>query len=183
MTAMPGAIITNSCAAPCFITEGVSLMFLGLATALLPRFTGLGADLVLGWTMIAGGLLAAASGIGALPQVYLSRAASAVAAVAVGALALGPSSADGAALTTLVVGFLGVDAAALVATSRLRRSRAAAGWAWLSSLAAFDLVLGAWLIGLHAMLTPAAVGFAIAVRFILGGMALVGFGVARFDET
>ncbi len=188
MTAMPGArrraIITSRWAAPCFITEGVSLMVLGLASALLPRFADLGADLVLGWTMILAGLLGAASVSVAQGEAQpASRLLSAAAAVVVGALALRGAPAGGAALTTLIIGFLGVDAAALVAASWLRRRRAAAGWGWLAALAAFDLVLGAWLAGLTAMLTPAAVGLAIAARFILGGMALAAMGVAALQEA
>jgi uncharacterized membrane protein HdeD (DUF308 family) len=188
MTVMPGArrgaVVSNGSAGPWCIFEGVTLMFLGLATALAPRLADLDAARVLGWTMVLTGLLAGTAAIWAQRRLQPApRAIGAAAALALGGLALRMSPTDGAALSLLIVGFLCVDAAALVAASWLRRRHAAAGAAWLTALAAFDLLLAAWLAGLHAMLGPGADGFAIAARLILGGMTLVGLGVAAMEAA
>jgi uncharacterized membrane protein HdeD (DUF308 family) len=168
--------------APWLVGEGMILMFLGLAAALLPRVADLGAQAVLGWSLIASGLIGAASLIGSREQVPpAARAASLIAALLAGGAALLPLAIAPGALAAGLAGFLTVDAAALVATTWRLRRRDAAGWGWLAGLAGFELLLGGWLFGLQAQLGPAAVGHAAAARFIIGGMALVGFAAVAIE--
>ena len=186
MTATPRAPIRELAAgrwaAACFMSEGFFMMLLGLATALAPRFGDLAPGLVFGWTMMVGGI-AAAAGLPVLRDHAHPawRSLGAAAAVAAGALALAGPFAVPSAFPALVATYLAVDALALCGLALRLRRRAPSGWEWLVSLACFDLVLASWLVALQAQLSAAAVGYAVAARFIIGGMTLVGLGATALD--
>jgi uncharacterized membrane protein HdeD (DUF308 family) len=169
-------------AGPCFVAEGLLLMFLGLAAALAPRFAGLDPENVFGWTLVLGGLASAAMLLGVRNVAHPAWwSVGALAAIAAGSLALVGPVAGPRSLPQLTAAWLTVDALALVGLILRQRREAASGWGWLVALAAFDVLLAAWLFGLQGWLSPAAVGYAVAARLIIGGMTRVGLAAAALE--
>ncbi|MGH6955759.1 MAG: DUF308 domain-containing protein [Caulobacteraceae bacterium] len=166
------------------MVEGLALVVLGAAAAVLPQAPGVAAAFVFGWALIASGALGFASMVGASGHVHVTWSAiSSLVALVVGAVVLWRPFMGASALSLLIAAYLFVDAVAVWGLSLDQRRRGGRGWFWLVAAAAIDMLLALVIVLSGPLGDVRLLGFVIGIDLVAGGAAMValGFGARRLS--
>jgi uncharacterized membrane protein HdeD (DUF308 family) len=168
---------TPRSAATILIIEGVVLALLGIGALLLPVLASLAVAILVGWVLVASGLMGVASAFTTRPHVHFwSSLISGLVAVIAGAIALVFPPAAIVGLTVVIAVWLGIDGVnAFVAAGHARKDHGGASL-WLMAAGVVDWILAAVLVFLPAMGEAVALGVIVGVDLLFGGFALIGMG-------
>ena len=161
-----------------FAAEGVILVLLGLIAITIPLFAGLATAILLGWLLVAAGIVGLLSSLrtrGA-PGFGWSLL-SAVAALVAGIVLLWNPLAGLLTLTYVLAAYFLVDGVFNIVLGLSHRRELSGRWEWLVVNGLFDLVLAAFII---AGLPGSAVwvlGLLVGIDLLFGGIALVGMAL------
>jgi len=162
-----------------FIVEGALLMLLGVLAAGLPAFAGLAAGLTFGWVLVLCGILGFVGLIASRGHAHpVWSVVSAVVALVAGVLVIWSPLAGVLSLALLIALYLLADAVASIALAFDQRRRTARGWGWLVASGVISLVLAGCIVLLRPLGDAVLIGIIVAVDLIIGGVALVGLGLA-----
>jgi uncharacterized membrane protein HdeD (DUF308 family) len=163
-----------------FIIEGGLFVLLGVLAAALPVFAGIAGALVFGWVLFLSGVLGLVGAFASRGQAHpVWRVVSALIALAAGILVLWAPLTGVLSLALLIAAYLVLTAISSFAMAFDHRRRSTLGWIWLIVSGVVGLVLAGLILFLHPLADAALIGFVIAINLILGGMALVGLGMAN----
>jgi uncharacterized membrane protein HdeD (DUF308 family) len=163
-----------------FIVEGGLFVLLGVLAAALPVFAGIAGALVFGWVLFLSGVLGLVGAFASRGQAHpVWRVVSALIALAAGVLVLWAPLTGVLSLALLIAAYLVLSAISSFAMAFDHRRRSTLGWVWLIVSGVVGLVLAGFILFLHPLADAALIGFVIAINLILGGMALVGLGMAN----
>lgn len=164
-------------AATILIIEGVVLALLGIGALFLPVLASLAAAVLVGWILVASGLMGIVSAFTTRPHVHFwwSLFSGIIAVVAGGvALAFPPAAIVG--LTIVIAVWLAMDGVnSFMAAAHARKAHGGAAF-WLMAAGVIDWILAAFLVFLPAMGEAVALGVIVGVDLLLGGLALIGMG-------
>jgi uncharacterized membrane protein HdeD (DUF308 family) len=157
-----------------FLGEGIVLLVLGLAAVLIPQVATLAVEILLGWILLASGI------VGLISTFRMRRAPgfgwsllSAVAAVVAGVLLLAWPLSGTVSLTVVLTVFLFLEGFASIMLALNHRNGFSSRWSVLLFSGIVDLVLAAIIfMGLPG--TAAwAIGLLVGVNMVFGGSALI----------
>lgn len=168
---------TPKSAATILIVEGIVLALLGVSALFLPVLAGLAAAILVGWILVASGVMGLVSAFTTRPHVHFwSSLVSGIVAIIAGAIALLFPPAAIVGLTIVIAVWLALDGVnAFVAAGHARKAHGGAGL-WLIAIGVVDWILAAFLAFLPAMGQAVALGVIVGVDLLLGGFALIGMG-------
>lgn len=168
---------TPKAAATILIIEGVVLALLGVGALLLPVLASLAAAILVGWILVASGVMGVVSAFTTRPHVqFWSSLVSGIIALIAGVIALQfpPAAIEG--LTIVIAVWLAMDGvSSFMAAAHARKAHGGAAL-WLIVAGIVDWVLAAFLVFLPFMGEAAALGVIVGVDLLLGGVALIGMG-------
>lgn len=164
-------------AATILIIEGAVMALLGVGALFLPVLASLAAALVLGWILVATGIMGVVAAFTTRPHVHFWWSlVSGIIAILAGAIALAFPPAAIVGLTIVIAVWLAMDGVnSFMAASHARKAHGAAA-AWLAGAGVIDWVLAIFLVLLPAMGEAVALGVIVGVDLLLGGFALIGMG-------
>jgi membrane protein HdeD len=180
MTATTGAVAAGHRrgAAPWFILEGVLLLILGLAAAVLPGLAGIAGALVFGWILIVSGLFGLATLMGSRAHTHVAFGViSSLIAIVVGALVIWRPLLGAISLAILLAVYLLIDGMAMIGMGLDQRRRPAKGWPWLVVAGVIDILLGLFILALGPLPETVVVGYVIAIDLAVAGIALITLGL------
>ncbi len=158
-----------------FAAEGVVLVLLGLVAMAIPLFAGLATAILLGWLLLAAGIVGLVSTLGArrAPGFGWSLL-SALAAVVAGLVLLWNPVAGLITLTYVLAAYFVADGVFNIVLGLSHRRELSGRWEWLLINGLFDLVLAGFII---AGLPGSAIwvlGLLVGIDLLFGGFSLVG---------
>ena len=177
--AFPTGVRTTSArsAATILIIEGAVLALLGVGALLLPVVASFAAAILVGWILVASGVMGLVSAFTTRPHVHFwSSLVSGIVAIIAGAIALLFPPAAIVGLTIVIAVWLALDGVnAFVAAGHARKAHGGASL-WLVAVGVVDWILAAFLAFLPAMGEAVALGVIVGVDLLFGGLALIGMG-------
>ncbi len=161
-----------------FAAEGVVLVLLGLIAVALPLFAGLATAILLGWLLLAAGI------VGLLATLRTRGAPgfgwsllSAVAALVAGLVLLWNPLAGLITLTYVLTAYFVADGVFNIVLALQHRRELSGRWEWLLLNGLFDLVLAAFIIaGLPGSFVW-VLGLLVGIDLLFGGVSLVGMAL------
>ena len=161
-----------------FAAEGAVLVLLGLIAITLPLFAGLATAILLGWLLLAAGI------VGLLATVRARRAPgfgwailSAVAALVAGLVLLWNPLAGLVTLTYVLTAYFIADGAFNVVLALSHRRELSGRWEWMLLNGLFDLVLAAFVISGMPGSFIWVLGLLVGIDLLFGGISLVGMAL------
>lgn len=164
-------------AATILIVEGVVMALLGVGALCLPVLASLAAALVVGWILVASGIMGVVAAFTTRPHVHFWWSlVSGIIAILAGAIALVFPPAAIVGLTIVIAVWLAMDGVnSFMAAGHARKAHGGAA-AWLVVAGIIDWLLAAFLVFLPAIGEAVALGVIVGVDLLLGGFALIGLG-------
>lgn len=166
-----------------YIGQGALMMAAGIVGLLFPVISSLAVIYILGWLVIASGVLQAISLIGAryVPHFWLQLVASALSLV-IGLLLIRNPGGGLVALTLLMIVFFIVGGIAKVVLALTLRPFPK--WSWILASGVIGIVLGVVLFAEFRAMAPWLLGFLVGIQlFSEGGAFLYLAWHARKDEA
>jgi uncharacterized membrane protein HdeD (DUF308 family) len=169
--AVDGAIRAH---ATFFLIEGIILLILGALAIMLPPFATLAVTIVIGWLLLASGLMGwittfAARGV---PGFWWSLL-SALLATAAGLILLLQPAGGAISLTLLLIFFFAIEGAVSIMYALEHRKELSGRWEWMLVSGVIDLVLAAMILAGLPATAAWAIGVLVGVNMIFGGAALI----------
>ena len=161
-----------------FAAEGALLVLLGLIAMAIPLFAGLATAILLGWLLLAAGI------VGLLSTLRTRRAPgfgwsllSAVAALVAGLVLLWNPLAGLVTLTYVLTAYFIVDGVFNIVLALSHRRELSSRWEWMLLNGLFDLVLAAFILaGLPGSFVW-VLGLLVGIDLLFGGASLVGMAL------
>ena len=161
-----------------FAAEGVILVLLGLIAMTIPLFAGLATAILLGWLLLAAGI------VGLLSSLRTRRAPgfgwsllSAAAALIAGIVLLWHPLAGLVTLTYVLAAYFLVDGGFNIVLGLSHRRELSGRWEWLLLNGVFDLVLAAFIIPGLPGSAVWVLGLIVGIDLLFGGISLVGMAL------
>jgi len=167
------------------VVEGVLLALLGVAAIVLPIVAGLAVAVLLGWLLLAAGIVGLVATVSGRDRASMGWALlSAAIAIATGAVLLWNPWTGLVTLTLVLTAYFIVDGLTTIILAIAHRRRFGAGrWEWMLVNGIVDLVLAGIIVaGLPGTLTW-VLGLIVGIDMIVGGAALVALGAAARTHT
>ncbi len=161
------------------LVEGLVILVLGILAIVLPLVAGLAATVVLGWVLLAAGIVGLISSISArLAPGFGWALLSAILSIAAGVILLWNPAAGLATLTIVLVAFFAADGISNIVLAIAHRRQLSDRWEWLLVSGVLDLVLALVVIlGLPGTLAW-ALGLLLGIDLVMGGASLVAMAMA-----
>ena len=161
------------------LVEGVILVILGALAVVLPLVAGLAATVILGWLLLAAGIVGLISSISARQAPGFGWALlSAILAIAAGVVLLWNPATGLATLTIVMIAYFIADGLSMIVLAIAHRRELSQRWEWTLVNGVIDLVLAAILIlGLPGTLVW-ALGLLLGIDLVMGGAALIAMALA-----
>jgi uncharacterized membrane protein HdeD (DUF308 family) len=156
------------------LVEGVVLLVLGALAIVLPLVAGLAATVILGWLLLAAGVVGLIASISARQAPGFGWALlSAILAIGAGVVLLWNPAAGLATLTIVMIAYFIADGISMIVLAIAHRRELSQRWEWMLVNGIIDLVLAAILIlGLPGTLVW-ALGLLLGIDLVMGGAALI----------
>jgi uncharacterized membrane protein HdeD (DUF308 family) len=157
-----------------FLTEGIVLLVLGVAAILLPQFATLAVEVLIGWVLLASGLIGLISSwrMRRTPGFGWSLLSAALGVAAGLVLLLWPLS-GAFSLTLILTIFLVLEGVASIMLALSHRHGFSARWGMMLLSGVVDLILGAIVfLGLPGTAVW-AIGLLVGINLVFGGAALI----------
>ena len=161
-----------------FLVEGIILLVLGILAILLPPFATLAFTIVIGWILLASGLMGWITTFAArtAPGFWWSLL-SALLATAAGLVLLLQPAGGAVSLTLLLIAFFTVEGVASIMYALEHRNQLSGRWEWMLISGLIDLVIAIIIFtGLPGTATW-AIGVLLGINMIFGGTALIGMAL------
>jgi len=157
-----------------FLVEGIILLILGALAILLPPFATLAITIIIGWLLLASGLMGWITTFGArhAPGFWWSLV-SAVLATAAGLILLISPAGGAVSLTLLLIVFFVIEGVASIMYALEHRRELSGRWEWMLISGLIDLVLAAIIFTGLPGTAAWALGVLVGVNMIFGGAALI----------
>jgi uncharacterized membrane protein HdeD (DUF308 family) len=161
-----------------FLGEGIVLLILGLAAVLIPPIATLAVEVLIGWILLASGIVGLISTFRMRGAPGLSWSLlSGVAAVVAGVLLLAWPLSGAVSLTVILTVFLFFEGFASIMLALSHRNGFSSRWGLLLFSGIVDLVLA----GIIVMGLPGtaawAIGLLVGINMVFGGSALIGMAL------
>jgi uncharacterized membrane protein HdeD (DUF308 family) len=157
-----------------FLVEGIILLILGALAILLPPFATLAITIIIGWLLLASGLMGWITTFGArhAPGFWWSLV-SALLATAAGLILLISPAGGAVSLTLLLIVFFAIEGAASIMYALEHRRELSGRWEWMLISGLIDLLLAAIILAGLPGTAAWALGVLVGVNMIFGGAALI----------
>ena len=157
-----------------FLVEGIVLLLLGALAILLPPFATLFVTIIIGWILLASGLMGWITTLRArhAPGFWWSLV-SALLATAAGLILLISPQGGAVSLTLLLIVFFAIEGAASIMYAIEHRRELTGRWEWMLISGLIDLVLAAIIFTGLPGTAAWALGVLVGVNMIFGGAALI----------
>jgi uncharacterized membrane protein HdeD (DUF308 family) len=173
--AVAGAIREHS---TLFLVEGIVLLILGALAIMLPPFATLAVTIVIGWILLASGLMGWITTLGArgAPGFWWSLLSALLATVAGLILLLQPAG-GAISLTLLLIAFFTIEGVVSIMYALEHRKELSGRWEWMLVSGIIDLVLAGIIFAGLPGTAAWALGVLVGVNMIFGGAALIAMAV------
>ena len=157
-----------------FLIEGVILLILGLIAIVLPPFATLAFTIIIGWLLLASGLIGWVTTLGArnVPGFWWSLL-SATLATAAGLVLLLQPVGGAISLTLLLIAFFTIEGVVSILYALEHRRELSGRWEWMLVSGIVDLALAAIIFTGLPGTAAWALGVLVGVNMIFGGSALI----------
>ncbi len=157
-----------------FLIEGIILVLLGAAAILLPPFATLAITIIIGWILLASGLMGWITTLRArhAPGFWWSLL-SALLATAAGLILLIQPVGGAISLTLLLIAFFAIEGIASIMYALEHRTQLSGRWEWMLVSGLIDLGLAAIIFADLPGSAAWALGVLVGVNLIFGGAALI----------
>ncbi len=157
-----------------FLIEGIILVVLGAVAILLPPFATLAVTIIIGWILLASGLMGWITTLGArhAPGFWWSLVSALLATVAGLILLLSPAG-GAVSLTLLLIAFFAIEGAASIMYALEHRRQLSGRWEWMLISGLIDLALACIILAGLPGSAAWALGVLVGVNMIFGGAALI----------
>jgi uncharacterized membrane protein HdeD (DUF308 family) len=164
---------------PWFLIEGAILAVLGILAIVLPLVAGLAATILLGWLLLAAGIMGLFTSISARQAPgFVWSLLSALLALAAGVILLWNPAAGLVTLTLVLAAYFAVDGIANIAFAIAHRRQASGRWQWLLVNGIVDLILAAIIVAGLPGSVAWVLGLLLGIDLVIGGSALVAMALA-----
>jgi uncharacterized membrane protein HdeD (DUF308 family) len=157
-----------------FLVEGIVLLILGALAILLPPFATLAVTIIIGWILLASGLMGWITTLRArhAPGFWWSLV-SALLATAAGLILLVSPAGGAISLTLLLIVFFTIEGIASIMYALEHRRELSGRWEWMLISGLIDLVLAAIILAGLPGSAAWALGVLVGINMIFGGAALI----------
>lgn len=161
-----------------FLIEGIILIILGVLAILLPPFATLAVTIIVGWILLASGLVGWLTTFKArhAPGFWWSLL-SALIATAAGLILLIQPISGAVSLTLLLIVFFIIEGIASIMYALEHRQQLSGRWEWMLVSGIIDLVLAGIIFAGLPGTAAWALGVLVGVNMLFGGAALIAMAV------
>jgi uncharacterized membrane protein HdeD (DUF308 family) len=161
-----------------FLIEGIILVILGVLAILLPPFATLAVTIIVGWILLASGLVGWLTTFKArhAPGFWWSLL-SALIATAAGLILLIQPISGAVSLTLLLIVFFIIEGIASIMYALEHRQQLSGRWEWMLVSGIIDLVLAGIIFAGLPGTAAWALGVLVGVNMLFGGAALIAMAV------
>jgi uncharacterized membrane protein HdeD (DUF308 family) len=161
-----------------FLAEGIVLVVLGALAIFLPLFATLTVTIILGWILVASGIMGLATTFGARQAPgFRWSLLSALIAIAVGVLLLGEPITGAVSLTLVLIIFFIVEGISSIMYALEHRRELSGRWEWMLISGIVDLALATIIYAGLPGTAAWALGLLVGINMVMGGVALVAIAV------
>jgi uncharacterized membrane protein HdeD (DUF308 family) len=159
--------------------EGVLLVLLGLAAIAFPTLAGVATAVLLGWILMASGVVGLVSTFTGKNHVHFWWSLiSSILAIAAGLVVAFHPLAGAVALVIVIAAWLTLDGVSTLMIALDQRRSQRRSWGWLFASALVDWLLAGALLFLSPIAGLLAIGFIVGIDLVFGGVALLMIGAA-----
>jgi uncharacterized membrane protein HdeD (DUF308 family) len=167
-----------------FLIEGVVLIALGMGAILIPVFASLAVAIFLGWLLLMGGVVGAATTLAGrhAPGFWWSLV-SAIITIIAGLLLIGWPVGGAISLTLVLAAYLATEGVVSMLYAFEHRRQLTSRWGLLFFNGAIDVVLAALIVSVLPAGALWVIGLLLGIDFVFGGASLIAVALAARNQA